>query len=148
MTSLERLRNKYPAQVRGRAPYPMEVLTAPYYAKTDLVASVYRQSRRGEVRPLNPHPVWSAERQVWEQRVVRVKPLPPAWRRPLLIGMAISSGFGIFAGLAWWILTSLAALPLSLLCVFAVAALGWILRAGRGTSVRVEQRTSVYVRTR
>jgi hypothetical protein len=151
MTDLERLRRtRHPAQVVGRArpARQVEILTAPYHRKTDLVAAVNRHARRGEVRPLNPHPIYSVERGVWEQRVIRLKPRPPAWRKPLLIGVAILAGVGAFGALAWWVLTSLAALPLGLLCLFAVVALGWILRAGNGTSVRVETHTSVYVKTR
>lgn len=144
MTSLEHMREKHPAPIVGRrVPMPVETLTAPYYAKTDLVASVHRQSRRGEVRPLNPHPIWSAERQVWEQRVVRVKPRPPAWRKPLLIGLAIATALGSLAGLGYWLMMTLATLPLGLFLGAALIVMCVIMRAGKTTNVYVSQNVTV-----
>ena len=150
MGDIERsLHGKLPARIVDTQPArEVEILTAPYLGRTDLVQAVRRQVGRHEVRPLQGSPTWNLQLQQWEFQVIRIKAAPPAWRRPLLISFGVGAVIAAFVSLGWWVLTSLAALPLGLLCTFAFAAICWIVRSGKSTSVRVETHTSVYVRTR
>jgi hypothetical protein len=148
VTDLDRtLKMKLPALVvRSQPRRSVEVATAPYHRKTDLVRAVSRQTQRGEVRPLTPYPVWSAERGRWEHRVVRLKDAPPAWRRPAGITAAVVSGAGTVLALGWWVLATLAAAPLLGFLAAVGVALLVLARAGRRPSVTVTTTTEVRVR--
>lgn len=124
----------------------VETHVAPFYSKTELTASVAKLARAGQVRPLTPYPVYSAERGQWEHRVVRLKPAPPRWRKPLLIALIILTGLSILGALGYWLIMSLATLPLGLFLAAALVAIAVILRAGRAPSVHVQTHTSTYVR--
>jgi hypothetical protein len=148
MTDLNRMpQTKFPALVVKSQPRrPVEVAIAPYHRKTDLVRAVSRQTQRGEVRPLTPYPVWSAERGQWEHRVIRLKDTPPAWRRPAGIAAAILSGVSTVLALGWWVLASLAAAPLLGFLAAVGVALVVLARAGRRPSVTVTTTTEVRVK--
>ena len=60
-------------------------LVAPYHQKADLAAAVRKQAARGQVRPVDARPHWNAAAGQWEQRVIELRPAPPAWRGPLLV---------------------------------------------------------------
>jgi hypothetical protein len=116
---------------------PILTLTANYHDRHELIAQVRKLAKRGQVRPLHAYPVFSPERGYWEMRVLQLKPPPPAWHRPALITAAAGAGIGTFFALGWWVLTTLAALPLMTLLGFAFIALVALLAAGRTGSVTI-----------
>lgn len=116
---------------------PVLTLTAPYHAKADLVATVNRQARRGEVRPLTERPGYNGATGQWEWRVVRLRPEAPAWIKPAIIVGAVLIVLAVLAGLLWWVLTSLTAAPLALFLIAAGFALAGIARAGKRQTVNI-----------
>lgn len=135
---------KLPARIVDTR-HPTLILTAAYHQKAALLAEVRRMSAAGRVRVVDVRPVWSPTTGRWEQRVVQLRPEPPAWRRPLLIGAGISAAFGAMIVLVWWLLASLAALPLGVICVAAAVALGVAMRSGRQATVTITQHNYVKV---
>lgn len=125
---------------------PRLLMTAPYHRKADLSRAVLRQAQRGQVRPLDARPRWNDVSGQWEQRVLQLRPPAPAWIRPTVwAGVALMTAASLFA-LVWWVLATLAALPLGMLCAAAAAALWVAVRVGRPVSVRVTQSVDVRVR--
>lgn len=122
-------------------------MTSGYLQRAQLVQKVRREVMTGRVRPIDARPIWNEHVGQWEQRVIQLKPPPPAWRKPLLIALGAASVLGILFALAWWVLASLAALPLGALCVAAVVVLAMMMRAGRSGGVSVVTSTSVNVTT-
>jgi hypothetical protein len=127
---------------------PRQTLTAPYHARADLIRAVRRGAQRGEIIPQHAHPVWSPERGLWVFEVRRIKPEPPAWRRPVAIGAGVVAAAGGLLWLVWWTLTSLSPLALAILCVAAVATLARVTRAGRAPSIQVTQVSNITIRRR
>lgn len=121
-------------------------ITAAYHQKAALAREVMKQAQRGRIRPIDPRPTWNQQSFSWEQRVIQLRPEPPAWRGALLFLAALLFGCVVILALAWWVLASLAALPLGALCVAAVVALAVALRAGRSPSVTVISSTTVKIR--
>lgn len=116
---------------------PILTLTANYHDRNVLTAEVRKLTKRGQVRPLHAYPVFSPERGYWEMRVLQLKPPPPAWRRPALVMGAVVAGIGTFFALGWWVLATLAALPLMTLLGFAFVVLAALTAAGRSGSVTI-----------
>lgn len=116
---------------------PVITITANYHDRTALIAQVRKMTKRGQVRPLHANPVYSPERGYWEMRVLQLKPPPTAWRKPALVGLSIVGGMSTMFGLGWWVLATLAALPLATLLGAAFVALCAILAAGRTGSVTI-----------
>lgn len=145
MNELERtVRMKAPARVVDAR--PVETLTAPYHRKGELVAEVKRMSASGRAIPVDVRPIWYPEKGVWIQRVKRLRPEPPAWRKPALIALAVLASLGTLLALTWWVLASLAALPLFVLCIAAAGALMALLRSGRTPSVTIVNNNYVKIR--
>lgn len=140
------LAGKRPATVTTYDARPVLTLTAPYHRKADLVAIVNRQAARGEIRPIDARATWNERAGFWEQRVLRLRPPAPAWIKPaIILGTALTVLVGLLA-LAWWVLTSLAMVPLVLLLVGAGAVLMGLTRAGKRQTVTIVNNN--YVRMR
>lgn len=122
---------------------PVVTVTAQYHRKADLSREVLRLAQRGQVRPLDARPHWNEREGVWQQRVLQLRPLPPAWRRPLLIGLAVVAALTILLVLVHWVLVTLAALPLGLLCFFALATLMIVMRATKPNTIYIQQNVRI-----
>jgi len=122
---------------------PVITVTAQYHRKADLSREVLRLAQRGQVRPLDARPCWNERDGVWEQRVLQLRPPPPAWRRPLLIGLAVVVALAVLLMLVRWVLVSLAALPLGLLCFFALAALVTVVRTTKPHTIYIQQNVRI-----
>lgn len=116
---------------------PVLTITAPYLRKANLTAEVNRQVRRGEVRPIDARARWNEQTGQWEQRVYRLREPPPGWLRPLGMVVLALSVLGLLVTLAWWVLTSLAAAPLALFLLAALAALMVLVRTGKRQTVTI-----------
>lgn len=140
---------KLPAQVIStNLAKPVEVWTAPYHRKTELTAQVNRAAARRQIRPLTSYPVYSPDRGLWEHRVVRIKDAPPAWRKPLLITVAVLTALGVLGALGYWVISTLATLPLGLFLAAALVVMVMIMRSGRQPSVQVTTHVNTQVRVR
>lgn len=138
MNELDRtVRMKLPAPVIDTR--PVILMTAPYHRKADLAAAVLRQARRGEVRPYDEGLTWNREEGQWEIRVVRLREPAPAWIRPAIVTTTILAGLSMFILLGWWMMATLAGLPLALFLIVAFGAICAITRAGRQPAVTVTQ---------
>jgi len=69
--------------------------------------------------------------------VERLRPAQPAWIRPAVIALGITSGMSALGGLLAWVLTSLAAAPLALFLLACLGALMFIARAGKRQTVNI-----------
>lgn len=140
------LQGKRPAQVTTYDTRPVILMTAPYHARADLSAAVTRQARRGQVRPLQARPVYNEHAGRWEQRVLQIHPPAPAWIRPTIITGVILMALALLGSLTWWVLTTLTASALGLLCLAALGALVALVRAGKRQTVSIVNNN--YVRMR
>jgi hypothetical protein len=144
MNELERTtRLKRPAEVTTYDTRPVIMMAAPYHRKADLAAAVLRQARRGEVRPLQARPSYNSRTGEWEIPVLRLRDPAPAWIKPAVITTGILAGIGTLGALGWWMVTSLATLPLGLFLAAAFAALLLIARSGRTPTVNITQNVTV-----
>lgn len=116
---------------------PVLTLTAPYLRKADLIAEVNRQVRRGEVRPIDARARWNDQAGLWEQRVYRLREPSPNWLRSTVMIVLALSVLGLLVALARWVLISLAAAPLALFLLAALAALMVLVRAGKRQTVTI-----------
>lgn len=141
------LDHKRPAEIM---PYDWEIVSAPAHQRHSLQAEVNRLADRGEVAILGPA-VWRRERGQWEIRVRRLKPAPPRWRKPVLIGTAVAGTLGALLAAGWWALSTLALIPGAVfLVLFLIVFVGCVIGSHdrRGTSVNVSVSTTVNVRVR
>lgn len=125
-----------PAAVR-----PYQVLTGSYHQKHALVAQAQKLSRAGRIEVLQARPEWSPRAQRWELPV-RELAAPSPWPRRLLV----LGGVGGFLLALLWLLSTLTATALAVLCATALAGLALILRAGRRPSISVTTITQTKIR--
>lgn len=133
---------RHPAQVVQR----QEIMEAPAHARYALINQVGRLEQRGQVRRLSRAPLWNEALGVWEMPVRRLTVAQPSpWPRRLTwIAIALVM-LAVLLALGWWLLTSLAAVPLAGFCLAVLAGLLLVVRAGRPrvtvtTTVRTEIR--------
>jgi hypothetical protein len=116
---------KRPAEVVRQERLTTEVLTASRHQRWELRTAATRLQRRGEIKILALE-VWHEELGEWRMPVRRLRPAPPAWRKPAIIGGSVMAGAGTLVGLIWWALATLAAMPGAI----ALLALGTVFTAG------------------
>jgi hypothetical protein len=134
------LRLHRPAEVVHRTAIPnREIFIAPRHARHQLVAQTRKLEARGDLRILASGPRWSDAYGQWELPVQWLRLAPPWWRRKAFIATAIVSVLGSLAGIGYWVLTSLAAMPLALFCGSVFFGLVILVRLGRRPHVKVTQ---------
>lgn len=135
------IRHKRPARVVDTR--PIYAMRAAYHDKSRLVAAVNAASRRGEIAPMQERPTFNNEIGRWEIYVREIKPPAPAWHRPVMIFGALAAILGSLAGLGWWVVTTLAAIPLGLFLAGMLFGMILLIRMGRGPSVTINNNVSV-----
>lgn len=140
------LQGKRPASAVTYDARPVILMTAAYHRKADLIAAVSRQAGRGQVRPLDPRPVYDERTGQWCQRVLQLRPPAPAWIRPAIVLGTVLIVLALLGALAWWVLTTLAGSALALFCLAAFGALVMLTRTGRRQTVSIVNNN--YVRMR
>lgn len=140
----QELARKRPATVVDTR--PVDVYAAAYHQKADLSREVLRQARRGRVRPLDARPRWNDVTGRWEQRVLTLKPAPPAWRMPLLVAAGAALVVAALMLLGWLVWVTLAPFALMMLGFLLIGTLVMLVKAGRRPMVDVTTTTTVRVR--
>jgi len=141
---MHELQHKRPATVVDTR--PVVTMRAPYHARAALLAEVKKLSSRGDIRPMTAQPSYNSDNGQWELRVIRLHPPAPGWTRIVMAGAAAVVILSALAGLAVWVVSSLAAAPLALFLIALLIAFAVLLRAGRRAVVQVETTTKVTVR--
>ena len=143
------LARKRPAEVVPVAAW--ETLSVTYPHRWALVQEARRLADRGDIVILGPV-VWRHERGQWEVRIRRLRPAPPRWRRPLLIGTGVFTVLGGLFAAGWWALNSLALVPGAVFLLLTLAAFIAYVASGRTSrsdgNVSVSVTTSVNVTVR
>lgn len=134
------LQLRRPADVR-----PMQLMTAPYHGRHELMANVQKLSARGAIRPIQARPIWNPDSGRWELAVRRLRPESRA-PRALKLTLAIFIPIGMLSTLSWWVLTALTPHALAVLCLAALVSLFALARAGRRPGVRVTTITTTEIR--
>lgn len=77
------------------------------HSLADLRGEIKRGAKRGEYAAVGQYERTAPA----EYRVVawRIRPRPPAWRKPVIIAGSVAAGIGAVFGLGWWVLTSIGA---------------------------------------
>jgi hypothetical protein len=120
------LARKQPAQVIDSRPalvdYPRaERWSVGPYAKVELAKEVHRMASRGEIARGY---VIRQIRGGWVAEYTRLKPGPPAWRKPLLIGV---SAAGALLGLLWLIVWIVKAVLAAIVAAAPTLAMGLVI---------------------
>lgn len=117
-----------------------ERITAGYQQYWILIDAVNRMERRGEIRRVQRKPHWDDDAGQWGITVHRIKAAPPAWRKPLIIGLVLFAVVAGFLAAAWWALISMAASAgLLLLGLVLIAFVGFVAATGRTGGRRATQ---------
>lgn len=112
--------------------------TAGRLSRHQMVAGARRAEAQGRLRIMG-RPHWDETWQEWRLPVRVLRHRTPWYRSRWFIASAAFSVLGLLFAIGWWVLTSLAAFPLALLCAGAFAGLALLVRIGRRPSVRVTQ---------
>lgn len=106
------------------------LISAPEYAKHQLMAEIVRRERAGELARIDRAAWWDADSRRWRIRVRRLVPPPPRWRRPAATAGAVLAVFTALVSAGWWAMATLAALPgLVMLVLVLVLFVAFTLRA-------------------
>jgi hypothetical protein len=126
----------------ARMKVAVEILTGDH--RWPLLEQANRMAARGTIRKLQRDPLYNWQTGLYELRVVRLKPEPPAWRRPLLVTLAIVGPIATFVALAWWALASLAVFPFAtLLLLLGGGVLGAALVSRHKQSISINQNVTI-----